>query len=104
MDKVVALKTNSFWVLLHVLYFVNALMNLIAFEFGDALLVKSKETGLNVFFQLGKFLVSVSAIARLNFCSTWIVIFWQSSQVVAYQKHKTIEYVKFVAQKVVAVA
>ena len=79
MDKAVAFKTNSFWVLLHILCFVHALMNLIAFEFSDVLLVKSTETSLNVFFQLGKLLVSVSAIAKLNFCSTWIVIFWQPS-------------------------
>ena len=70
MDKAVAFKTNSFWVLLHILCFVNALMNLIAFEFSDVLLVKSTETSLNVFFQLGKLLVSVSAIAKLNFCIT----------------------------------
>ena len=70
MDKAVAVKTNSFWVLQHVLCFVNALMNLIAFEFGNVLLVKSTETGLNVFFQLSKLLVSVSAIAKQNFCST----------------------------------
>ena len=70
MDKAVAVKTNSFWVFLHVLYFVNASMNLIVFEFGHVLLVKSMETGLNAFFQLGKLLVSVSAIARLNFSST----------------------------------
>ena len=60
MDKAVALKTNSFWVLLHVLTFVNALMNFIAFAFGDVLLVKSTKTDLNVFFQLGKLLVSVN--------------------------------------------
>ena len=30
------------------------------------------------------------------------MIFWWSSKVVAYQKHETIEYVKFVAWKVVA--
>ena len=47
MDTAVAVKTNSFWVLLYVLYFVNALMNLIAFEFSDALLVKSTETDLS---------------------------------------------------------
>ena len=72
-------------------------MNLIAFEFGNVLLVKSTETGLNVFFQLGKLLVSVSAIAKHLFFSTWIVIFWQPSYVVAYQKHKSIEYVEFLA-------
>ena len=33
--KAVAIKTNSFWVLQHVFCFVNALMNLIAFEFGN---------------------------------------------------------------------
>ena len=49
MDKAVAVKTNRFWVLLHVLFLVNALMNLIAFEFGDVFLVKSTKTGLNVF-------------------------------------------------------
>ena len=70
MDKAVAVKTKSFWVLLHVLCFVNTLMNLIAIGFGDVLLVKSTETGLNVFFQLRKLLLSVSAIAKLNFCST----------------------------------
>ena len=48
MDKAVAVKTNPFWVLLHVLSLVNAL-NLIAFQFGDVLLVKSMKTGLNVF-------------------------------------------------------
>ena len=53
MDKAVAVKTNSFWVLLHVLSLVNALINLIAFEFGDVLLVKSTESGLNVFFSVG---------------------------------------------------
>ena len=75
MNKAVAVKTNSFWVLLHILCFVTALMNLITFEFGDVgSLLKSAETGLNVFFQLGK-LLSVRAIAKLNFCSTWIVIF-----------------------------
>ena len=52
MDKAVAVKTNSFSVLQHVLCFVNALMNLIAFEFGNVLLVKSTETGLNVFFSV----------------------------------------------------
>ena len=50
MDKVVAVKTNSFWVLLHFLCSVNALMNLVAFEFVNVLLVKSTETGPNVFF------------------------------------------------------
>ena len=68
MDKDVAVKTNSFWVLLHVLPFVNALMNFVAFA--DVLLAKSTQTGLNVFFQLCKLLVSVSAIVKLNFCST----------------------------------
>ena len=48
MDKDVAVKTNSFWVLLHVLPFVNALMNIVAFA--DVLLAKSTQTGLNVFF------------------------------------------------------
>ena len=57
-------------VLLHVLSFVNALMNLIAFELGDVLLFKSTKTGLKVFFELGLVLVSVSAIVKLNFCST----------------------------------
>ena len=42
-------------------------MNLIAFEFGDVLLVKSTESGLNVYFQLGKLLVSVSAITKVNY-------------------------------------
>ena len=42
-------------------------MNLIAFKFGNVLLSKSTETGLNVFFQLGKLLASVSAIVKLNF-------------------------------------
>ena len=69
-DKWTKLKANSFWVLLHVLCFVNALMNLIGFEFGDVLLVKSTESGLNVYFQLGKFLVSVSTIAKVNYYST----------------------------------
>ena len=42
-------------------------MNLIAFEFGSLLLVKSTETGITVFFffQLRKLLVSVSVIAKL---------------------------------------
>ena len=53
MEKAVAIKTNPFRVLLHVLSFVNALMNVIAFEFGDVLLVKSTETGLNVIFLVG---------------------------------------------------
>ena len=67
-DKVVAIKSNSFWVLRHVLCFVNALMKIIAFEFGNVLLVKSKETGLP-FFQLCKLLVSVRSVtAKLNFC------------------------------------
>ena len=70
MDKAVAVKTNSFWILLHVLSFTNVLMNFIAFPFGDVLLVKSTETGPNVFFQLGKLLVSVSTIAKLNFCGS----------------------------------
>ena len=49
MDKAVAVKTNPFWVLKHVLSLAkNALMNLIAFEFGDVLPVKSTKTGLNV--------------------------------------------------------
>ena len=72
-------------------------MNLIAFEFGNVLPVKSTETGLTVFFQVCKLLVSVCDIAKLNFCGTWIVIFWQSSFVVTYQKLKSTEYVKFVA-------
>ena len=69
MEKAATVKTYSFWVFLYVLCFVNASMNLIAFEFGDVLLVQSMESGLNVFFQLGKLLVSASAIAKLNFCS-----------------------------------
>ena len=52
MDKAVAVKTNSCWVLLYVLCFLNALKNLTAFEFDDELLVKSTETG---HFQLGSF-------------------------------------------------
>ena len=39
-DKAFSIKTNSFWVLQHVLCFVNALTNLIAFEFDKVLLVK----------------------------------------------------------------
>ena len=35
-------------------------MNLIAFEFGNVLLVKSTETGLTVFFHLCKLLTSTS--------------------------------------------
>ena len=68
MDK--AVKTNLFYVLLHILCFVNALMNPIAVEFGNVFLVKSTEAGLNVFLKLGKRLVSVSAIAKLIFCGT----------------------------------
>ena len=49
MDKAVVGKTNPFWVLLHVLSLVNALMNLIAFQFGDVLLVKSTKKGLSAF-------------------------------------------------------
>ena len=55
-------------------------------------------------FQLCQQLRSVSAITRLNFCDTWVVIFWQSPRWVAYQKQKTIEYIKFVTWNVVAVA
>ena len=44
-----ALKTHSFWVFQHVFcLFVNALMNLNAFEFGNVLLVKSMETVFSV--------------------------------------------------------
>ena len=39
-DKAVPVKTNSFLVLQHVLCFVNALMNSIAFEFVSVLPVK----------------------------------------------------------------
>ena len=49
-DKTVSIKINPFWVLQHVLCFVNALANLIAFEFGKVLLVKSTETALTVLF------------------------------------------------------
>ena len=65
-DKAVAVKTNSF----RLDFAARFVLNLIAFEFGNLLLVKSTETGLNVFFQLDKLLVSVSAIEKLNFCST----------------------------------
>ena len=66
-DKAIAIKTNSFWVLQHILCFVYALMNLVAFESGNVLLVKSTEAGQTVFFQLCKLLLSVRAIAKLNF-------------------------------------
>ena len=49
-----------------VLCFVNALMYLTAFEFGDVFLVKSTETSLTVFFQLCKLIVSICSIAKLN--------------------------------------
>ena len=55
-DKAVAIKTNLFWVLHHVLCFLNALMNSIPFEFGSVLLVKSTETGLTVSATLYSFL------------------------------------------------
>ena len=49
-DKGVSIKTNSFWILQHVLCFINAWMKLIAFEFGNVLLVKSMATALTVSF------------------------------------------------------
>ena len=51
MNKAVAVKTNSFWVLLHILCFVNALINLIAFEFGDvgSLLNQQKQVYMSFF-------------------------------------------------------
>ena len=49
-DKGVSIKTNSFWILQHVLCFINAWMKLIAFEFGNVLLVKSTATALTVSF------------------------------------------------------
>ena len=45
-------------------------MKSIAVEFGNVLPIKSTETGLAVFFQLFKLLVSVSAITKLTFCDT----------------------------------
>ena len=45
-------------------------MNLVAFEFGNMLLVKSRETGLTVLFQLCKLLVSACAITKLNLSGT----------------------------------
>ena len=48
-DKDVSIKTNSFSVLQHVLCCIIAWMKLIAFEFGNVLLVKSTATALTVF-------------------------------------------------------
>ena len=48
-DKAVPFKTNSFWVLQHVFCFVNALINSIAFEFGN----QRKQTKISFFSCVG---------------------------------------------------